>query len=167
MKKLLSLVPLILLTGCYEPDGGHYVITGIASRLKPHDCVLKTDQTHVEMVSDAASKLQEAGCFTIAVEVIDEPSKEPHHVVFTSPIDVSELNGSVHVFENEINRLNREEHTDIDVRHTLLHELGHHFGLRHADDRDSVMYANPDPGRNLLELQEIDIAALQELCSGN
>lgn len=149
------------LTGCYEPDKEWTL--GVTNRLRPHDCTLKTDEAHAEMVMEEASKWAAVGCFQVSVEVVERPGKERHDVTFTgqSGDPENDLNGSVQVYENDINYLRTERGLDADVRRTLLHELGHHFGLKHSQDPDSVMTESLN---KVWEPQDGDIAEMKELC---
>ena len=45
----------------------------------------------------------------------------------------------------------------------VTHELGHSLGLRHSGDRESMMYAFINRHRVKLNLNEDDIAGIQDL----
>jgi hypothetical protein len=147
--------------GCSAPVGE--ITLGMSTRFSPHHCDAVTDAAHVELVAEALAVWQAAapaGCITATVEA-GEPHRAPHNVNFSAegPSEGS-LKRSSEIYESQI----AAHGAGTSVRAVLLHELGHHFGLAHSAEPDSVMFADLS-GRNPQGPTAADVAALAELCA--
>lgn len=68
-----------------------------------------------------------------------------------------EMNGAMYVFTNT----DTPRDTEVDVRNTLTHEVGHFLGLDHSSERNATMFGTAPPGElQKRDLHPVDIAGV-------
>lgn len=73
------------------------------------------------------------------------------------------LGGDVHMDEDESWDIESNVGGDVSFFYTLLHELGHSFGLKHSSSRDSIMYPWYSQSRTERKLYNDDKWGIQQL----